>query len=122
MFGTTFLFVLLLLDICHGNPWNARPVYVIERFPLTDIGEKARFPLKGSGSGVPFEVTPMETKLSVKTSRVPISENPTAESKSATPLPKLVKAISTDHKAKIKSLHTPCHQAYVYLNILDLQV
>lgn len=110
MVGTIAVFVTVLISVCNGNIWSARPLYVIERFPLINVGDKADFPLKRSGSGIPFEVTPMETKLSEKASSAAFAKKRKTKSAADTPLPKLVKAISTDHKAKIKSLHTPCHQ------------
>lgn len=108
-----FITTVFTLGLCEGTIWNSRrPVYVIERFSLPETnGNHLKFPLKTSGSAVPFEMTPLATVLEANKPRASALTSKLPESKSVTePLPKLVKPIPTDHKVKIKALHPPCHK------------
>ncbi|XP_076076088.1 uncharacterized protein LOC143046928 [Mytilus galloprovincialis] len=112
MLGYIFVLVIELLTVCNGRIWSGRPLYVIERFALPDITKSAQFPLKGAGAGVPFKITPLVSLLNTKPSEsaalLAKSEDPKIGV--TEPLPRLVKAIPTEHKVKIKSLHKPCHK------------
>lgn len=108
-----FITVVFTVGICEGTIWNSRrPVYVIERFLLPETnGHNLKFPLKNSGSAIPFEMTPLATMMEANKPSASALTSKAPESKSVTePLPKLVKPIPTAHKVKIKALHPPCHK------------
>jgi hypothetical protein len=108
-----FITVVFTVGICEGTIWNSRrPVYVIERFLLPETnGHNLKFPLKNSGSAIPFEMTPLATVMEANKPSASALTSKAPESKSVTEqLPKLVKSIPTAHKVKIKALHPPCHK------------